>query len=267
MKKGYTKKEALTIVKRAGYPVSSKMDHQTLSFCANIAHRSMRDWLKPITITEECHPSGNWTCAKDWFPIINVDQESRKVSITTYETYGHQKKATIDTGNIDVDISDDHRAVYIRGVVNCKNWNNWEGSGSQKFCFAVFIGDSGHVYTHRAPATKGWMNGDPNGILKRLRKLGIGAEKGVIQQGDFLLKPANSNGYPDASFAHERMGSGHHNFEFPVLYHRGQYKITEPTILIHTAVDGIQHPDVVVPLGKYIVGTTTNQLHHANARD
>jgi hypothetical protein len=110
------------------------------------------------------------------------------------------------------------------------------------------------------------MEADPDTIRKRLRKLGIGADN-VIQQGDFLLKPANGRSYPDSDFAHERMGSGHHNFEMPVLYHRGQYWIKESTTLIHTAVDGIQHPDVIVPPGKYVVGTTANQLRHSNARD
>jgi len=267
MTKEYTKKEALAIARRAGYPVSSKMDAQTLNFCANIAIRSMRHWLKPWTTEETVTPSGNWNTAKDWFPTIDVDQDTRTIKITTYESYGHQKKASVETEWLDIAMSDDHRAMYIRGSVDCRNWKNYKCSGSQDFCFAVFVGDSGHVYTHRAPATKGWMKGSPNDILKRLRKLGIGADKDVIQQGDFLLKPANGNGYPDAAFAHERMGSGHHNFEFPVLYHRGQYLITEPTTLIHTAIDGIQHPDVIVPQGKYIVGTTANQLRHRNARD
>jgi len=262
-----TKSQNHYTAKLAGYPVSTKMDAQTLEFCANIARRTMRDWLQPVEWNDEVTPTGNWNVAKDWFPAIEVDQDTRNVTVTTYDSTGHQKKATVETAWIEIDESDDHQAMYIRGSVDCQNWKNYKCSGSQNFCFAVFVGDSGHIYTHRAPATKGWMNGNPNGILKRLRKLGIGADKDVIQQGDFLLKPANGNGYPDASFAHERMGAGHHNFEFPVLYHRGQYKITEPTTLIHTAVDGIQHPDVIVPPGKYVVGTTANQLAHSNARD
>ncbi|MBW2345628.1 MAG: hypothetical protein JRF53_16835 [Deltaproteobacteria bacterium] len=262
-----TKKDSIKIAKKAGYPVNTKMDAQTLEFCANIARRAMRDWLKPVIVQEDCTPTGNWNVAKDWFPEIEVDQKTRTIRITTYDTYGHQDRASVSTEWIGADESDDHKAVYVRGEVDCRNWRRGKCSGSQQFCFAVFEGDSGHVYTHRAPATKGWMDGDPNKILNRLRKLGIGADRGVVQQGDFLLKPANGNAYPDAAFAHERMGSGHHNFEFPVFYERGQFWITEPTALIHTAVDGVQHPDVIVPPGKYVVGTTANQLRHNNARD
>lgn len=262
-----TKKDLVKIGQSAGYPVCMKIDIQTLEFCANIARYAMRSWLKSSIHCVTVVPGGNWNTAKEWFPTIEVDQLARYVTITTYETDGFQEKASVSLEWINVDISDDHRAMYVRGEVNCRNWRNYKCSGSQQFCFAVFVGDSGHIYIHRAPAKKGWMNGNPNGILKRLRKLGIGADRGVIQQGDFLLKPANSKGYPDEDFIHERMGSGHHNFEFPVLYHRGQYFITEPTMLIHTAVDGVQHPDVIVPPSKYFVGTTANQLDHSNARD
>jgi hypothetical protein len=262
-----TKAQNYNIAKQAGYPVTKKMDAQTLEFCGNVARRVMRSWLDPLKVEEFIRPSGNWNTAKNWFPEIRVTQESRDILIITYTSTGFQKKATVETEWIDIDMADAHDAMYVRGSVDVRNWQNYKCSGSQKFCFAVFVGDSGHVYTHRAPATKGWMEGNPNGIRKRLRKLGIGATTGVFQQGDFLLKPANGGGYPDAEFAHERMGSGHHNFEFPVLYHRGQYFITEATTLIHTAVDGIQHPDVIVPPGKYVVGTTANQLSHSNARD
>jgi hypothetical protein len=146
--------------------------------------------------------------------------------------------------------------------------NDRRGTGGrQKFCFFVFRGDSGHLYTHRAVANKGWLNCDPEKLLKRLRKLGIGAAENVYQQGDYLLKPANGNAWPDEYFRHERTGSGHHNFEFPVLYHRGQYWLQEKTTLVHNAIDGIQHPDIVVPPGKYIVGTTSPGLVHDNHRD
>ncbi len=215
----------------------------------------------------ECEPSGNWTTAKDWFPTIEVDQKSSHVSIETFDTSGFQKKARIETEWTDIEFSDDRTAFYLRGEVSCRNYAKPRTSGSQKFCFAIFVGDSGHIYTHRAPASKGWMEGDPNGIRKRLRKLGIGALNGVIQQGDFLLKPANGNEHGDGDFRHERMGFGHHNFEGPVLYHDGQFFLTEPLKLKHTAVDGIQHPDVLVPAGKWIVGTTASQLGHGNARD
>ena len=211
-------------------------------------------------------PAGNWNTAKDWFPTIVIDQAARHLTITTYETTGYQKKAKINTESIKVDRSADGTQLFVRGEVECRNFSNGKCSGSQKFCYAVFIGDSDHVYTHRAPATKGWMEADPDIIRKRLRKLGIGVEN-ALQQGDFLLKPANGNAHPDEDFQHERMGSGHHNFELPQLYHRGQFWVKEPVTLIHTATDGIQHPDVVVSPGKWIIGTTANQLNHSNARD
>jgi hypothetical protein len=225
-----------------------------------------KDTLSWTLIEDEVDPSGNWNVARDWFPTIEVYQDSKHISVTTFDSSGFQDKATVETEWINFDRSEDGSQVFVRGSVFVKNWINRKCSGSQKFCFAIFVGDSGHIYTHRAPATKGWMTCKPDLIRKRLRKLGIGAVN-VIQQGDFLLKPANGNAHDDSDFAHERMGSGHHNFEFPVLYHRGQYWITEPTTLIHTAVDGIQHPDIVVPPGKWVIGTTANQLAHGNARD
>ena len=216
--------------------------------------------------TETISPSGNWNTAKDWFPTINVDQEARQVSVVQFKSYGHQKKASVSTKWISTDFSEDRSQLFVRGEVHVRNWINGKCSGAQKFCFAIFVGDSGHIYTHRAPATKGWMEASPDVIRKRLRKLGIGAIN-VIQQGDFLLKPANGNAHPDEEFAHERMGFGHHNFEGPVLYHDGQFFLKEDTVLKHTAVDEIQHPNVIVPPGKYIVGTTASQLKHSNARD
>jgi len=227
--------------------------------------------LGVVTLTDDATPYGNWTTAKDWFPIIEVDQDTHDIVVTTFDTSGFQKKASVETEWIDFELSNDGDQVFIRGSVDVRNWKNGKCSGSQNFCFALFVGDSGHVYTHRAPATKGWMNADAEIIRKRLRKLGIGAEKDVIQQGDFLLKPANGTAYPKDEFIHETMGAGHHNFEMPVLYAYGnkgrQYKITEDTNLIHTAVDGIQHPTITVPPGIYAVGTTANQLFHANAKD
>lgn len=232
---------------------------QALAACE---HRLSWDDIEWVDAT----PGGNWNTARDWFPTIEVDQPARHITVTTFETRGHQKKASIDTKWVDINRSDDGTQVFIRGEVDVRNWINGKCSGSQRFCFAIFIGDSDHVYVHRAPATAGWMTAAPDTIRKRLRKLGIGAVN-VIQQGDFLLKPANGNAHPDADFAHERMGSGHHNFELPQLYHRGQFWVREEALLIHTATDGIQHPDVVVKPGKYIVGTTANQLAHSNARD
>ena len=226
-----------------------------------------KDELIIAVLNSTVTPGGNWNVAKNWFPTITVDQSSRSIQIVTYDSTGRQKKASVETEWISTDRSEDGTQVFIRGSVDVRNWRNGKCSGSQNFCFAVFVGDSGHIYIHRATASKGWMIAKPDTIRKRLIKLGIGAVENVVQQGDYLLKPANGAAHPDEDFQHERMGSGHHNFEFPVLYHRGQYKITEPTTLIHTSIDGIKHPDVIVPPGVWIVGSTANQLTHSNARD
>lgn len=229
--------------------------------------------MKTITtsISKAIANPGNWDGAKDWFPTIEVDQDTAVVTITTFETTGHQPRATVQTEECIVRISDDGQAALITGSVYVKNWKHWESTGTQAFVFAVFVGDSGHIYVHRAPATKAWRELDPAKITKRLRKLGIGADAGVLQQGDFLLKPANGNSLPDEEFKHEFMGAGHHTFEVPVLRAWSpagtQILLTEPVILHHTAVDGIQHPDVTVPAGKWIIGTTAASLRHSNARD
>jgi hypothetical protein len=72
-------------------------------------------------------------------------------------------------------------------------------------------------------------------------------------------------------FKHETMGAGHHKFAAPVLYADGaggrQYRVTETVLLRHEAVDGIQHPDVLVEPGVYVVGTTASGLRHSNKRD
>lgn len=225
--------------------------------------------LRVLKKKEVVAPAGNWNTAKDWFPEINVNQETGTVKVTYFESYGYQDKASVETEELTIDTKGD--SSFIRGNVSCKNWINYKCSGSQNFCFAVFQGDSGHIYIHRAPATKGWMNAKPQEIKKRLRKLGVGIEEVAYQQGDFLLKKANSTALNDNEFVHETMGAGHHVFDVPVLYafdgkHR-QYWIKETVMLIHEAVDGIQHPTVEIKPGKYIVGTTANSLRHRNKRD
>lgn len=218
--------------------------------------------------SETVSPGGNWNQAKDWFPTLNIDQANRHVKITTYDSMGHQKKASVSTERCAVARSDDGTQMFVRGEVDCRNWINGKTSGTQSFCFAIFEGDDGHIYTHRATASRGWMEAAPDTIRKRLRKLGIGAEKGVVQQGDFLLKPANGNALPDSDFSHEYTGSGHHRFELPVLRSGSQVWIQEPTKIIHrTTDDALRHPDVTVPPGKYIVGTTAPSLAHPNRRD
>lgn len=219
-------------------------------------------------VSETCEPAGNWNTAKDWFPDIEVDQENRIATVTRYDSSGYQRNASISTEALRIDRSECGTQVFLRGSVSCRNWNHPKCSGEQGFCFALFVGDSEYVYIHRAKCSKGWMEAKPENIRKRLRILGIGANAGVIQQGDFLLKPAR-RAYPDEVFLHESMGAGRHKFDRPVLYHTGQwggqYWVTESTRLIHTA-DDIQHPTVVIPPGKWVVGTTANQLSHRSQR-
>ena len=266
-KENITKKQIMSTLEARDVKFAKSWDKTKLQSLLNDSAGKMAVYQK----SEIIDPGGNWNTAKDWFPTVNVDQATRTVNITTYETSGYQKKASVETESIETQLSENGDSLFIRGEVDVRNWQNGKCSGSQKFCYAVFVGDSGHIYTHRAPATKGWMTCKPEEIRKRLRKLGIGATENIVQQGDFLLKPANGSACPDADFKHETMGAGHHNFEMPVLYahHKNgrQYKITEPTQLIHTAVDGIQHPAVMVPEGIWIVGTTASQLNHGNARD
>lgn len=219
---------------------------------------------------EELGSLGNWAGARDLFPRIEVNQETGEINIT-YLSISNSKRGQWGLTHEHKEIlSPDRDAVLITGMTGLRNDRRQTG-GRQKFCFGVFIGDSGHIYTHRATASKGWLNCPPEKLLSRLRKLGIGAEKGVIQQGDFLLKPANGRAYPEEDFKHETMGAGHHKFIVPILYADGkagrQYKIQEPALLRHEAVDGIQHPDIIIPIGIYIVGTTSNGLKHSNQRD
>lgn len=219
-------------------------------------------------------PSGNWNAARDWFPSIEVDQIKQHVTITTYDTEGRQRKASVETTEICTELSTEGDQLLVTGEVYCRNWQNYKTSGTQRFVFAIFIGDSGHIYVHRAPATKGWLNLDPEKIRKRLVKLGIGAEQGVIQQGDFLLKPANGSSLPTDQFLHEWSSSSHHQFTEPVLSeyvpHIGRIVYIpegHSVELVHEAVDGIQHPTVTVPAGQWIIGSTATSLHHSNDRD
>jgi hypothetical protein len=225
--------------------------------------------LRVLKKVETCEPGDNWTVAKDWFPEIDINQETGTIRVTSYETSGYQKKASITTEWVKATTKGD--ATFVRGEVYCKNFARYKCTGSQQFCFAIFVGDSGHIYTHRAPATKGWMNEKPENIRKRLRKLGIGVEKPAVQQGDFLLKKANGDAPGAEEFVHESMGAGHHKFTAPVLYcdkgGKRFYKLAESTMLYHHAVDGIRHPDVLVKPGVYIVGTTATSLPHSNYRD
>jgi hypothetical protein len=233
--------------------------------------------MKKLTVeTHEVsvNPGGNWNIAKDHFPVIRINQETGVINVESYRTEGRQKKASVETTMYETKVSDDKSQVLISGEVYCRNWINAKTSGTQAFVFAIFEGDSGHIYIHRAPATKGWINCNPNTIRKRLVKLGIGATSGVLQQGDFLLKPANGSSLPVDSFKHEWTSASHHKFSEPVLseYVSGVGRIIfipegRTVELHHEAVDGIQHPMIVVPAGQWIIGSTASQLHHTNKRD
>ena len=225
--------------------------------------------MKKLTVRksdETLESLGNWAGPKDLFPAITVNQKTAAVKTTCFSISNSRRGQYGLTHEYETELSTDRQVLRITGMTGLRNDRRRTG-GRQKFCFFVFRGDSGHLYTHRTVASKGWLECDPNKLLKRLRKLGIGASENVIQQGDFLLKPANGKGHPDELFLHERMGSGHHNFELPQLYARGQFWIKEKTLLLHTAVDGIKHPDIEIPPGKYVVGTTSNGLEHPNRRD
>ena len=212
----------------------------------------------------------NWATARDLFPTILVDQNGQHVTITTYSVSNYDRGQWGQTQDIEVITNTTGDVMRIIGLVGLRNDRRHTG-GQQKFCLFVFRGDSGHFYTHRCTASKGWLTCDPDNFLRRLVKTGIGAVTGVYQQGDFLLRPANRKALQDDEFKHETKGSGHHKFECPVLYaydgKNRQYWIQEPTILHHTATDGIQHPDITVQPGKYIVGTTNIGLQHSNMRD
>lgn len=226
--------------------------------------------LTVVTRATEYSKQGKWWGPAELFPDISVDQATRVVTVV-YHSAADPSRRYGKTWEHSETISSDGQAVLIRGMCGYKNLVHPQCGGRQQFCFAVFVGDSGHVYTHRAPATRGWMECRPEDITARLVKLGIGAVRGVIQQGDYLLKPANGNALPEEEFKHEYMGSGHHRFEVPVLRawsgRATHVLIREPVRLVHHAVDGIQHPDVVVPAGQYIIGTTASSLRHANGRD
>jgi hypothetical protein len=229
--------------------------------------------MKTKTQNYDANP-GNWTTTNDCLPIIEVDQETHEVTISLAGTTGYQKKACVDSSLDRVAMSPECDQLLIVGEVVVKNWVHWQCSKTQKFVFALFVGDSGHIYTHRAPATKGWRELDPSKIRKRLVKLGVGSTSGVIQQGDFLLKPANGFSLPVEDFRHEWESASHHKFSEPVLSEyvprvgRVIYIPAGRTVeLHHEAVDGIQHPMQVVPEGQWVIGSTASQLRHSNARD
>jgi hypothetical protein len=221
-------------------------------------------------IAEEFESMANYATARDLFPTFSIDQESMAVTISTWSVSNQKRGQWGKTHECDVVASTDGQVLRISGFCGLRNDRRGTG-GQQKFCYFIFVGDSGHLYCHRSVASKGWLECGPDLLLKKLVKAGIGTAKNVIQQGDFLLKPANGSSYLDSDFQHESMGAGHHNFICPVLYADGskgrQYWVKEPVLLVHTATDGIKHPDQDIPVGKWIVGTTKESLRHENKRD
>jgi hypothetical protein len=229
--------------------------------------------LKVIVKNGDIDSLGNYAGAKDIFPTIEVDQVSSTVTVTYFEVSNSKRGQWGKTHEHDERKSSDGQAVLITGMCGLRNDRRRTG-GRQSFCYGVFRGDSGHIYVHRAPATKRWMECLPGLLLARLRKVGCGATIGVIQQGDFLLKPANGKAVDVDVFKHEWSGAGHHTFTEPVLseYVDGVGRLVlvqegHDVKVVHKAVDGIQHPTMTVPAGQWIVGTTAASLRHSNKRD
>lgn len=285
----FTQKQTTEIARAARNGEAPVVDHLTITYlekrytatavdgssesATNVAqlHKLLVD-SRTITVAERRHrhdASGNWNTAKNFFPSLTVDQVRRHIVLEVAESPGYQKKATGGIDWMDVEISEDGDQMCVRGRASCRNWVNPKCSGEQCFCLCAFIGDANHIYIHRATASKGWMAVEASQIRRRLRKLGIGSAN-VIQQGDFLLKPANGNALHADDFQHETMGSGHHKFEVPVLFARSQWGrqvlIQEPTLLQHHGA-GVKHPDVLVAPGIYILGTTAMSLDVEGWRD
>ena len=266
-----TKKEMVGKIKERGLPAFKSWTKARLEE----VYRAALSQIIVRTVHESKH-GGNWSSAKDWFPEIGIDQELSIVTVTVFDMPPYTKKCPRSTGRTVtscVSMAPMRQSLYIRGTAECRNYTNPKCSGTQDFCFAVFRGDSGYIYVHRAPATKGWLQADPADILVRLRKLGIGCAY-PLQQGDFLLKPAGRHELPAGEFKHEWNPAGHHKPTEPVL---SKYVPDVGRIIfipdgaevtfIHHAVDGIQHPDLRVPPGQWIVGTTASSLVHPGVDD
>jgi len=228
--------------------------------------------MKTITIkitNQEVSPGRRWARSA-CLPGTHIQDD--EVTVIMPYTEGYQKNKTVEC---ELDgRRDGGDVIILTGHASMRDWRERRYSGDQRWVLVIFRGDSGAIYIHRPPATKGWLECPPEKALARLRKLGIGAESPEYQQGDFLLKKANGKAYPQEAFLHETTGSGHHTFVTPVLYcdqHGGEYGrqllVTEPVLLVHGAVDGIRHPDVLVQPGQYIVGTTARSLRTGALRD
>lgn len=226
--------------------------------------------------------------ARHCFPDINVDQNTGIVTVSPaasgYTSAKYPSRAHVDASAPEISISVDRQAAFVRGKVNVKNYKRWKNSGEQAYCFAVFVGDSGHIYVHRAPATNGWMKAKPSSIISRLRKLGDhrAQREGTLQQGDILLIPvrvadeevkigeqtivAKADALDASAFAHETTGIGHHRFSVPVLFsdvHEDGARrilVNEEITLTHQPASGAVHPQIVVKPGQYLISGTARSL-------
>jgi|GEM_PF-5291257 len=198
-------------------------------------------------------------------PDVVVHQPSRTVVIRTQETDGYQDYACVDT-DLEIRHGADGQGAIASGCVRVSCWGASSAHGGRRgLCFAAFLGDSGHVYVHRAPATSTWTGMEASGaaIRERLRKLG-GATRGTIQQGDLLFVPANGRSLPPESYQHEVGALGHHVPALPLLQawigSERALLVREPTEIRHLPAQGATHPTITLPAGQWIVRTTASSL-------
>ena len=203
---------------------------------------------------------------RDLQPEVAIDQPSRTVTVARLETAGYQKKKSLTTSFRRCSVGADGQGALVTVAADLKDWQERRYSGEQTFCYAIFLGDSGHIYVHRPPATASWLEADASGeaLRYRLRKLG-GATRGSIQQGDLLFCPANGQSLPAEAFAHEVPGVGHHTFGAPILFGAGDggrvYLVpAEGMEVVHRPTTGAVHPTITLPAGQWIVRTTPATL-------
>ena len=124
-----------------------------------------------IVVREDRYESvGNWDGARALFPSIRVDQEKALVEITYWSVANSRRGQWGTTHEHTEALSPDGQVLRITGMTGLRNDRRGTG-GRQKFCFFVFRGDSGHLYTHLAVASAGWLNTPPEKLLGRLRKI------------------------------------------------------------------------------------------------
>jgi len=200
----------------------------------------------------------------DACPILEIDQTSRTVTVVHPMTTGYQSYASV-TSEVAIELGLDGEGAMVVTDCTIRNWVDWRRSTSQIFVHFVFVGDSGHVYVHRPPATETWLRQSPEGadIRKRLRRLG-GTTEGTIQQGDMLFVPAGRLLLPLEQYRHEVSTFGHHVPAVPVLQaYNGRHSlilILETTEIRHLPTTGAVHPPIVLPPGQWIVRHTARSL-------